>query len=98
MRIRLIKAPQQGFLRLLLANLRTHERLPLEETKWGAVGLVQGPLIELYHAADDAEKASPITMALVQGSCPQHTQMLAIFGKQADVAAALEKIRNTRGQ
>lgn len=93
MKIKLVKAPQQGFLRLLLSNLRAQERLPVDSPKWGAVGLVQAPLIDLYWAADAAEKASPVTVALVQGSCPQHTQMLAIVGKQADVAAALAKIR-----
>jgi hypothetical protein len=96
MKTTLVKAPQQGFLRLLLSNLRALERLPVESPKWGAVGLVQAPLIDLYWAADAAEKASPVTVALVQGSCPQHTQMLAIFGKQADVAAALAKIRENR--
>ena len=95
MKIRLIKAPQQEFIRLLMSNLKSNERQPIENRKWGAVGLVQSSLIDLYWAADTAEKASLVSIALVQGSCPQHTQMLAVFGKQADVQTALAKIQDT---
>ena len=35
----------------------------------------------------------PIMTALVLGNCPQHVQMLAVFGKQAGVETALDKIR-----
>jgi hypothetical protein len=93
MKIKLIKAPQQGFLNLLQSNVRGQSRFSIEGVKWGAVGLVQASLITLYWAADAAEKASPVVTALVHGSCPQHIQMLAIFGKQADVQAALAKIQ-----
>ncbi len=93
MKLKLIKAPQERFLRLLTDHLHPAERKSFEDHKWGAVGLVQASLINLYWAADAAEKASPVAVTLVHGSCPQHTQMLAIFGKQADVVAALDKIR-----
>ena len=97
MKVRLIKAPHKGFLGLLVGNMKTQDRSPIEGRKWGAVGLVQSSLIDLYQAADIAEKASPVSVALIQGSCPQHTQMLAVFGRQADVQAALSKIRDSIG-
>lgn len=96
MQIELIKAPQQVFLQMLLGSIRPLERKPLEETQWGAVGLVQAKLIDLYWAADAATKASNVCTALVMGSCPQHIQMLAVFGKQMAVQTALDKIREGR--
>jgi hypothetical protein len=93
MKIELIKAPTDAFLEMVLINVRSPDRERLEGIHWGAVGLVQAKLINLYWAADLAEKASTVKTALVFGSCPQHIQMLAIFGKQAEVEAALDKIK-----
>ena len=92
MRYELIKAPKEDFLQLLCANIKAQERQLLAGTPWGAVGLVQAALLDLYWAADAAAKASNVTVALVSGTCPQHIQLLALFGKQADVQTALEKI------
>jgi len=93
MKIELIKAPTDAFLEMVLINVRSPDRERLEGIHWGAVGLVQANLINLYWAADLAEKASNVKTALVLGSCPQHIQMLAILGKQAEVEAALDKIQ-----
>lgn len=93
MKIQLIKAPTDRFLEMLLINVRSPEREQLAGVRYGAVGLVQTSLVNLYRAADLAEKASNVKTALVFGSCPQHIQMLAIFGKHAEVNAALDKVR-----
>ena len=93
MQIELINAPTDAFLEMLLNNVRPNDRKRLEHIKWGAVGLVQGRLIDLYWASDVAEKASSVSVALVMGNCPQHIQMLAIIGKHAAVKSALDKIR-----
>jgi hypothetical protein len=93
MRIELIRAPTDAFLEMLMNNVRPPDRKRLNGIKWGAVGLVQTKLIELYRAADVAEKASNVITALVLGNCPQHIQMLAILGRQAEVKAALDKIQ-----
>lgn len=93
MRCELVKAPREEFLQALSANIKTPERQVLAGTQWGAVGLIQAPLIDLYWALDATAKASNVVAALVSGSCPQHIQMLAIFGKQADVQTALDKVR-----
>ncbi len=95
MRIELIRAPTGSFLRMLLNNVHPLDRKHLEGMQWGAVGLIQAKLIDLYWAADAAEKASNVKTALVIGSCPQHIQMLAILGQQAGVQAALDKIRES---
>jgi hypothetical protein len=95
MKIELIKAPTDAFLEMILVNVRFPDRERLEGIHWGAVGLVQANLINLYWAADLAEKASNVKTALVFGSCPQHIQILAIFGKQAEVEAALDKISSS---
>ena len=91
--IELIRAPTGAFLEMLLANVRPGDRKRLENTKWGAVGLVQARLIDLYWASDLAEKASNVETVLVLGNCPQHVQMLAILGQQASVKTAVDKIR-----
>jgi hypothetical protein len=92
MDIELIRAPSNSFVEMLMSNLCPVDRKLLEGIHWGAVGLVQARLINLYKASDLAEKASNVKTALVFGSCPQHIQMLAIFGKQAAVKTALDKI------
>ena len=96
MKIELIKAPKKSFLEMILSNIRISDRKRVEGSQWGAVGLVQAKLIDLYWAADIAEKASTVRTALVMGNCPQHIQMLAIFGKQMAVRTALDKIQESR--
>ena len=96
MKITLIKAPTTSFLEMILNHIRASERKRLEGSQWGAVGLVQARIIDLYWAADLAEKASTVRTALVMGNCPQHIQMLAIFGKHMAVSTALDKIQESR--
>jgi hypothetical protein len=93
MRLELIRSPTESFLQMLLNNIRPSERERIGSARWGAVGLVQARLIDLYWAADVAEKASNVVTALVMGNCPQHIQMLAVFGQQAGVRTALNKIQ-----
>lgn len=92
MSIELITAPTAVFLEMLFNNVRPSDRKRLEGVRWPAVGLLQARLIELYRAADTAQKASDVDVALVMGNCPQHIQLLAIFGKTAAVKQALAKI------
>ena len=92
MKIEIINAPSKAFLEMILNNVRLSDRKRLEIAHPGAVGLIQASLIDLFKSADLAEKASDITTVLVLGNCPQHIQMLAIFGKQAGVKTALNKI------
>ena len=93
MDIEFVRAPADTFTQMLLNNVRPTDRKHLEDISWGAVGLIQARLIQLYWAADVAEKASNVRTALVMGNCPQHIQMLAIVGQQGAVRAALDKIK-----
>lgn len=94
MKIEIIQAPSKTFLRMLMNNINSAAKDDVQLGKWSAVGLVQAHLIELYCAADMAEKASDVKAVLVSGNCPQHVQMLAIFGNPAAVKAAIDKIQN----
>lgn len=95
MTLRLIRSPNNSFIDMLLANVKPSDRRRLEEGPWGAVGLVQARLIDLYWAADVAEKSSCVTVGLIMGNCPQHIQMLAVVGQLAAVQAAIKKIQET---
>ncbi len=90
---RMVRSPNASFKEMLLDRVRLSDRKRLEAETWGAVGLVQGKLIDLYWAADIAEKASRVATGLVMGSCPQHIQMLAVVGHMSAVQAALDKIQ-----
>ncbi|MCR6544905.1 BMC domain-containing protein [Dehalobacterium formicoaceticum] len=58
----------------------------------GAVGLVQGALVDMITAADVAEKAAQVEVEEIRGICPQHVTLIAIFGTIADVDAALKAV------
>ena len=96
MRIEIIRAPTVSFVEMLVDNIRPAERKRLEDQHWGAIGLIQARLIDLYWAADVAENASDVVTALVMGNCPLHTQMLAIAGHEAAVQTALAQVRLRR--
>ena len=92
MEFRIIKAPSQGAIDILMrgkGSART-ETPPCME----AVGLVQGRMIEMVVAADIAEKAVGVTVEDIRGSCPQNMSLLANFGETASVESALRDIKN----
>ena len=97
MRMEIINGPGESFLEMLTVNLRPADRKRVEGRHWGAVGLVQSKLIDLYRAADAAEKAAPVVTVLVLGNCPQHIQMLAVLGGQSDVDSAMARLRSLKG-
>ena len=94
MKIEIINGPTEAFLKMLMNSINPIHRDTIQSMQWGAVGLIQSQLIEIYFSADLAEKTSDVKTALVSGNCPQHIQMLAIFGNYAAVKAAIDKIQN----
>ncbi|MCI0130376.1 MULTISPECIES: BMC domain protein [Enterococcaceae] len=86
---RIIKSPGENTMAIL--NRRKSSKEKLE--KPGAVGLVQGKLIEMVCATDVAEKAVGVTIEDIRGSCPQNMILLAIFGDTASVVAAIDEIK-----
>lgn len=91
MDFRIIKSPSEGTKDILKRRMVTSSKLDI--SKVGAIGLVQGKLIEMIYAVDIAEKAVGVTVEDIKGSCPQHMILLAIFGDTASVEAAINEIK-----
>jgi len=92
LRIRFIKSPTPNTI-ALLAQRVAGERRERILAKWDAVGLVQGLLVDIFAAADLAEKTANVVVEEIRGICPQHMTMIAIFGDTASVETALKTIR-----
>jgi chemotaxis response regulator CheB len=78
----------------MLVGRAAGEEEALKSANWGAVLLVQGPLADLYYAADVGAKISPVTVAEVAGNCPQHIVTMAFIGAVADVTQVMAALRN----
>ncbi len=96
MDVRIIKSPSHGMMEILKHRISDPNDDRIDHA--GAVGLVQGKLIDMICAADIAEKLVHVAVRDVRGSCPQNMVLLAIFGDTAAVEAAVEKIRSDAGQ
>ena len=93
MQIRIIKTPSKGARALIRRRLGYLKDLPETIDTADAIGLVQGPMIDMVCAADIAEKYENVEAFDVKGVCPQHMTLLAIFGSTAAVQGALKEIR-----
>lgn len=92
MDIYIIKQPSKGTLDILQRRGVLIKQDGLEFGS-GAIGLVQGRMIEMVVAGDIAEKASGVVVEDIKGSCPQNMVLLAIFGDTASVESALDLIK-----
>lgn len=90
MDIEIIKSPSKGTLQMLKG--RSHRKNFLEECVYDTVGLVQGKLLEMFVASDIGEKAADVWVEEIQGVCPQHFALIAIFGDTTSVTVALTAI------
>jgi hypothetical protein len=93
-RIRFIKSPTENTIKLLSKRMDLEEREAVLIKKWGAVGLIQAQLADLFAMADAAGKNANVLVMEIRGICPQHFSMIAIFGDTASVEAALEAAQN----
>lgn len=91
MDMKIIRSPSSGTLALLEKRRSNASKEPLESV--GAIGLVQGKLIDMIVAADIAQKAAGVMVDDIRGTCPQHMIVLAIFGDTASVEDAMKQIR-----
>lgn len=89
MDVRLIKAPSKGTLEII----EKRSNLQFDGYKPGAIGLVQGKIIDMIYASDIAEKCVGVKVLDVRGSCPQNLVLLAIIGEISEVEEALYKIK-----
>jgi uncharacterized protein (UPF0371 family) len=88
--LRIIKSPSPSTLSILKRRGGISADSELEQV--GAVGLVQGKIIDMFWAMDIAEKAVGVMVTDVKGNCPQNMLMIAIFGDTAAVEAAMQEI------
>lgn len=91
MDLRIIKSPSEGTMDIMRRRING---VNVDQADVGAVGLVQGKMIEMFCAMDIAEKAVGVTVADIKGNCPQHMLMIAIFGDTAAVEAAMQAIKS----
>jgi hypothetical protein len=92
LKIQFIKRPTQSTLKMLFRHSGTLRGQDPEASYCEAVGLVQGPLADIIAAGDVAEKTSGVLVEEIQGICPQHFTMIALFGDTSAVAVALTAI------
>lgn len=95
---RLILAPSESTRRMLTRRMTfgraSEEAEGLRRQSWGAVLLLQGPVPEIFYAADVASKTSPVWTAEVVGNCPQNIISMALVGGVADVKQALAALKS----
>lgn len=89
LKIQFIKRPTQSTLKMLFRRSGSMRNQDPETSYVEAVGLVQGPLADIIAAGDIAEKTSGVIVEEIQGICPQHFTMIALFGDTSAVAVAL---------
>lgn len=92
MDFRIIKSPSNSTKDIIRRRMSGNCKADLDSA--GAIGLVQGTLIEMIYAVDIAEKASGVTVEDIRGTCPQHMILLGIFGDTSSVEAALKAIQS----
>ena len=95
---KLILAPTESTKRMLMRRMTfgraAEDAEKLQSHSWGAVLLVQGPVPEIFYAADVGAKTSPVTTAEVVGNCPQNIISMAFVGNVADVKQVLTALKN----
>ena len=91
MDLRIIKSPSESTKNILRRRMGTGCKTDLDNI--GAIGLVQGKLIDMIYASDIADKAVDVTVEDIKGNCPQHMILLAIFGDISSVESAINEIK-----
>lgn len=93
--IRLIQSPNDNTVKLLCRRMDAEAREEVIGKKWGAIGLIQAQLVELFAMADIAYENANVFVTEISGICPQHISMIAVFGDTSSVEAAINAIRNS---
>lgn len=94
LRIQFIKSPTDNTVKLLCRRMDAEVREEAVGKSWGAVGLVQTQLPDLFAMADLADKNANVFVTEIRGICPQHISMIAVFGDTASVEAALDAVKS----
>ncbi|QSX05621.1 BMC domain protein [Sedimentibacter sp. zth1] len=88
---RIIKSPSAGTREIIKKRIGNNCRTDIDSV--GAIGLVQGKVIDMLYASDVAEKSVGVTVEDIKGNCPQHITLIGIFGDIASVEVALNDIK-----
>lgn len=95
---KLILAPTESTKRMLIRRMTfgraAEEAERASAQSWGAVLLVQGPVPELFYAADVGAKVSRVLVMEVVGNCPQNVVSMAFVGSVADVKQVLSAFKS----
>lgn len=94
LRIQFIKSPADNTIKLLCRRMDPEVREEVSGKSWGAVGLVQTQLADLFAMADVAYENANVLVTEIRGICPQHVSMIAIFGDTSSVEAALDAVKS----
>lgn len=89
---RFINAPDPGTVAALVRRMPPEAKAIVSGRRYGAIGLVQALLPDLFFFMDEAVKASSVYATEISGNCPQHISMFAIFGDTEAVRHALDTI------
>jgi len=92
MNARIINAPGPDVMHMLGRRIPPDMRQKVKDQVFGAVGLVQTTVPDLYFFADIAQKAADVLIVELFGSCPQHVTTLAFFGETSAVRTAMQAI------
>jgi D-serine deaminase-like pyridoxal phosphate-dependent protein len=95
---KLILAPSESVKKMLIRRMAfgrgTADVPALKTIGWGAVLLVQGPIPDIFYAADLGAKISPVFVEELVGNCPQNIISMAFIGNVADVKQVLAALVN----
>jgi len=89
LRTQIIRSPTNNTVKLLSKRIDTEMRKNITDKSWGAVGLVQTQIVDLFAIADIADKSANVIVTEIKGLCPQHIAMIT-----SSVEMALEAIKD----
>lgn len=92
MNFRIIKSPSKSARDIIRKRMSSNCKVDIDSI--GAIGLVQGTLIDMIYAVDIAEKAAGVTVEDIRGTCPQHMILIGIFGDTSSVESAIKEIQS----
>jgi hypothetical protein len=95
---KMILAPSESVKKMLIRRMAfgraASDEPTLKSIGWGAVLLLQGPIPDIFFAADLGSKISPVFVEELVGSCPQNIVSMAFIGNVADVKQVLAALVN----
>ncbi len=94
---KIIHAPDPHVVDMIRRRLSSDSRKQLEDIRFDSIALINAIVPNIYYFADVAMKSGCVFAADVNGTCPQHTTTLALFGDVASINAAMDAIEKSIG-